>query len=261
MAKKTAKTGKAKKTAVEKKPKTVKGTGKTKGKAESTWTHLTVLLDRSGSMSSIATDVIGGFNHFLEKQKALPGAATLTLVQFDSVNPFDVIHHQVPVGSVPALTAETFVPRGGTPLLDAMGRTMADMDQLTGGMPSGIVDGSVKGPIPKSERVSLPDRVVFVVITDGQENQSREWNHEQVSKMIQERQEKQGWQVVFLSADMAAIGEARNLGVRHHSSSRFRTEDGGTLRAMQMLADQVSSYRTYESEEITLDEKKLNAKP
>src|ERR1035438_2609360 len=92
------------------------------------YTHITVILDRTGSMESIRDDTIGGFNTFLEQQKAEPGMATLTLVQFDTQDPYEVIHRFKRIQEVPALTRETFVPRASTPLLDALGRGINDLE-------------------------------------------------------------------------------------------------------------------------------------
>lgn len=80
------------------------------------YTHITVILDRSGSMSSIRDDIIGGFNQFVHSQKAVPGTATLTLVQFDTQDPYEVIHWFQPIREIPPLTAATFVPRASNPL-------------------------------------------------------------------------------------------------------------------------------------------------
>jgi hypothetical protein len=93
------------------------------------YTHITVIIDRSGSMESIRADTIGGFNAFLKQQQAEPGTATLTLVQFDSGNPYEVIHGFAPIRTVPELTERTFVPRGTTPLFDALGRGINHLDR------------------------------------------------------------------------------------------------------------------------------------
>src|SRR6185436_3857887 len=93
------------------------------------YTHISIILDRSGSMASIRDDTIGGLNSFLRDQKGQPGTATLTLVQFDTQDPYEVIQHFTPIDEVPQLTRESFVPRGGTPLLDALGRGVNDLDE------------------------------------------------------------------------------------------------------------------------------------
>jgi hypothetical protein len=99
------------------------------------YTHISVILDRTGSMQTIRDDTIGGFNAFLEDQKKQPGQATLTLVQFDSEDPYEVIHDFKPIADIPPLTRETFVPRASTPLLDAMGRGINDLEKRIADLP------------------------------------------------------------------------------------------------------------------------------
>ena len=113
--------------------------------------HITVVLDRTGSMQDIRDDVIGGFNGFLAAQQAEPIPATLTLVQFDSQDPYEVLHAARPIAQVPPLTAETYVPRASTPLYDAIGRGILDLEATV-------------ARLPEAER---PAKVVFVIVTDG----------------------------------------------------------------------------------------------
>src|SRR5688572_5989204 len=105
-------------------------------------------------MASIADDTIGGFNRFVTEQKAVPGDCTLTLVQFDSQDPYEVVHRAVNVADVPELTKQTFQPRASTPLLDCLGRAIVDTGQRLAAM-------------PEAER---PGKVFVVIITDGHEN-------------------------------------------------------------------------------------------
>lgn len=200
---------------------------KTKTSLQPDYVHLTVILDRTGSMEPIRNDIIGGFNAFLKKQQAEPGKATLTLVQFDSKDPYEVICHFKPLAEVPELTRETYVPRANTPLLDAMGRGINDLDAT----------------LAKMQEGKRPDRIVMVIITDGQENASREFTKGQVEKMIKDKQEKSGWQFVFLSADLAAIGDAVKSGVRYCSSMAFDKDAHGTAMAMSSASNRVADYR------------------
>ena len=124
------------------------------------YTHIVVILDRTGSMDSIRDDTIGGFNAFLSQQKAEPSFATLTLVQFDSQDSYEIVHRFKALDKVPDLTRETFVPRASTPLLDAIGRGINDLE-------------SSLANLAEDHR---PSRVVMVIITDGAENASREFN-------------------------------------------------------------------------------------
>jgi hypothetical protein len=191
------------------------------------YTHITMILDRTGSMEPIRHDTIGGFNAFLQGQKAAPGTATLTLVQFDSRDPYEVVHNFVPIALAAELTPETYVPRASTPLLDAMGRGILDLER------------SLTLLSPEQR----PGRVVFVVITDGQENASREFTPEQVRKMIQEKEEADGWEFVFLSADLSAIAEAVEIGVDTRASLAFDKTSRGTRDAFESLGKNMAMLR------------------
>ena len=105
----------------------------------SDYTHITVILDRSGSMEAIRNDTIGGFNSFLAAQKAETGFATLTLVQFDTQNAYEVIQDFRNIKEVPELTRTTFVPRAGTPLYDAMGKGINDLEHKLAGDRKSVV--------------------------------------------------------------------------------------------------------------------------
>lgn len=192
------------------------------------YTHITVILDRTGSMQSIRDDTIGGFNAFLDAQKAEPGTATLTLVQFDTQDPYEVIHHFKPVEEVAALTRETYVPRASTPLLDALGRGINDLEQA----------------LSTLEEAERPAKVVFVVVTDGQENSSKEFRKDQIEKMIKEKTNKDDWQFVFLSADLAAIGDAMAVGMDADAVLYFKKSGRGSADAWAALSNRTSDYRS-----------------
>jgi hypothetical protein len=198
------------------------------------YTHITVILDRTGSMESIRDDTIGGFNAFLASQKAEGGTATLTLVQFDTQDPYEVIHRFVPVQDVPALTRETYVPRAGTPLLDALGRGINDLEKSL-------------GELKQEDR---PAKVVFVVVTDGQENSSREFRKDQIEKMIQEKRGQNDWQFVFLSADLAAIQDAQAVGIHADSALLYEKSSRGTAGAWDSLSRRTSDYRSARKKKI-----------
>jgi len=181
-----------------------------------TTAHLYVLLDRSGSMQAIAGDVIGGFNQLLADQQADGRDARMTLVEFDSQDPEHVIADAVPVLEVVPLTAATFVPRGGTPLLDATGRVI--------GRASAHAAQRVADGLPAED-------VTIVTITDGQENQSRELTLDQVRSLIEAKQAA-GWAFAFLSAGLDAYGEAGRLGHDIRSTKAFSHSGAGARMAM-----------------------------
>lgn len=201
------------------------------------YTHITVILDRTGSMESIRDDTIGGFNAFLKQQKAEPGTATLTLVQFDSQDPYEVIHRFKPIAEVPALNRETYVPRASTPLLDALGRGINDLEASL-------------GELKEEDR---PAKVVVVIVTDGQENSSREFRKDQIEKMVKEKTEKSSWQFVFLSADLAAIGDAMAVGMDADAVLLFKKNAKGTAGAWASLSAQTAHYRGSRKNKIGFD--------
>jgi hypothetical protein len=185
-------------------------------------------------MDSIRDDVIGGFNSFLAAQRAEPGAATLTLVQFDTQDPYEVVHRFVPIAEVPALDRETFVPRSGTPLLDTLGRGIADLE-------------ATLSALAEPER---PEKIVVAILTDGQENASCEFRRDDVLRMIREQTDRAGWQFVFLSADAAAIGEAHEIGISKGSTLRFKGDARGTAAAFDSLSRGISDVRSRKKRRI-----------
>jgi hypothetical protein len=189
-------------------------------------------------MQSIRDDTIGGFNAFLAAQKAYPAPATLTLVQFDSQDPYEVIHDAKPLQEVPELSGETFVPRAMTPLLDALGRGINDLEARVAGL-------------PETER---PARIVMVIITDGKENASREFDRDQIRRMICTKQDADGWQFVFLSADLDAIDEAVSLGMRRRSTRAFDKTAEGTRAAWNASSEVVCALRTMTADTVDFGE-------
>jgi hypothetical protein len=202
------------------------------------YTHITVILDRSGSMESIRDDTIGGFNTFLKQQKAEPGVATLTLVQFDTQDPYEVIHRFRQIGEIPGLNRETYVPRASTPLLDALGRGINDLEASI-------------GELKEEDR---PAKVVVVVVTDGQENASREFRKDQIEKMVKERTEKSSWQFVFLSADLDAIGDAMAVGIHADAVLLFEKSGKGSSSAWASLSARTSDYRSARKKKIGFEQ-------
>jgi Mg-chelatase subunit ChlD len=190
-------------------------------------THLYILLDRSGSMSSIANDVIGGYNTFLQEQKKNGADARVTLVQFDSGNPQEVVAAGVPITDMTNLTADTFLPRGGTPLLDATGKLIAR--------------AQLSQEVRQQNSLQEED-IVFVTITDGEENQSSEFTLEQIKKLI-EKCENDGWTFVFLSAALDAYGDAQGMGMKAGNIQAFSASADGANLAFTSLSGNISRIR------------------
>lgn len=199
-------------------------------------THITVLLDRTGSMQDIRDDVIGGFNRFLDEQQRAADEATFTLVQFDSQDPYEVVQATVPIRQANPLTADTFVPRASTPLYDAMGRGINDLAAQLAALGD-----------------AAPAKVVFVVVTDGAENASHEFTRSMVMDMIVAKR-KAGWQFVFLSADLEAFEEAGAMGVAVASRLHFMKSGHRTQDAFASVSDKISAYRERGADQVAFDE-------
>lgn len=178
------------------------------------------IVDRSGSMMSIRDDAIGGFNSMLEEQKAVPGEASVTLVLFDHeiLTPID----RMSIKDVPPLTQDTFVPRGSTALLDAIGVTLNKARQF-----------QPKGPDHKW---------IVVIITDGQENSSREWNRENVKKLTDELTDK-GWEFVYVAANQDAFAVGAAMGVANSNTMNFTADSIGTRSAYASTSETLSTIR------------------
>ena len=186
-----------------------------------TTTHLNVLLDRSGSMASMAADVVGGFNGLLADQQAAGDDARLTLVQFDSADPQEVLVDARRISRVRPLRPGDFQPRGGTPLLDATGRIIARVAQREE---------------QRRRAGKRPEAIVVVTITDGEENQSREHTRDGIRRLVQAKQ-AQGWTFVFLGAGLDAYAEARALGIDPRSTSAWAPDGAGARAAMAAVSE------------------------
>jgi uncharacterized protein YegL len=151
-----------------------------------------MVVDRSGSMESIKSDAEGGINSFIDQQKQEPGEALLTLVQFDTE--YEFVHSGVPVKQIPAFT---LVPRGSTALLDAVGRAINET-------------GARLAAMAESQRPAL---VVFVIVTDGAENSSREFTRDQIRTMVEHQQSAYKWQFTFLAANQDAFAAGGSMGI------------------------------------------------
>ena len=164
---------------------------------------ITVVLDRSGSMQSIREDTIGGLNTFFADQKKEDGNDVITMVQFDTE--YEIIFEGVELEHVTDITEETFVPRGCTALLDAMGRTI----------------NTTKARLDALSEDEKPEKVIFIVITDGHENSSKEFSRNQVFDMVTECTEKNDWHFIYLGANQDAIAVGRGMGISRDSAITY----------------------------------------
>ena len=185
-------------------------------------TEILVITDRSGSMATIARDVIGGYNTFIEEQRAVPGEAKVTFAQFDTE--YQVVYAGKPLADVPKLDDKTFVPRGGTALLDAIGRTLNDQAARIA-----------------SEKWA--DLVIVCVLTDGEENSSREYKLDRIREMTKHA-EANGWKFVYLAANQDAFAAAQHLGIQGAMSANFAASAAGTAGAYSATSASVRGLRT-----------------
>lgn len=185
--------------------------------------ELVFILDRSGSMGGLESDTIGGYNSMLSKQKKeKTGKVSVTTVLFD--DQYELLYNQVPIEKVSPMTEEEYYVRGSTALLDAIGKTVMQ----------------VKANQDKKE---IKDKVLFVIITDGMENASREYRVEQVKKLIEERKEKDNWEFLFLGANIDAIGAAKDIGIDSSRAVRFKSDKKGTAKNYEVLNEAIKEIR------------------
>ena len=190
-------------------------------------TQITIVLDRSGSMASVRDATISGFNEFVEGQKAAPGDALMTLIQFDSENAYEMVFDKA-LRDVPKLTVETYVPRGGTPLHDALGRTITEL-------------GAKLGKMAEDER---PGKVIIVTMTDGFENSSHEYKASQIAEMIKHQREAYQWEFIFLGANQDAILTGERLNIPAANSVSYAAAAAGTHSVMSSTSANVNKFRS-----------------
>lgn len=204
------------------------------------YTHISVVLDRSGSMASMVKDVIGGFNTLVEDQVKIEGEATMTVAKFDTE--YEIISDFTPISDVPQLNSSNFQPRGSTALLDAMGKTMNDVRERINQM-------------PEDEK---PSKALFVFMTDGEENASKEYNRDRVFEMIadlkteSEDENSIKWDFVFIGANQDAIQAGGSYGIRADASLTYAASGDGATRAFASLSRSMSNYRVSEEKGVSM---------
>lgn len=171
-------------------------------------TELVFILDRSSSMAGLESDTIGGFNGMLKKQQQEEGEANVTTVLFD--DQIDIIHDRFPLNIIKLLTEDDYYVRGCTALLDAVGSTVKKVE-------------NIQKRLPEEMRA---EKIIFVIITDGQENSSQEYSVSMVKKMIEKNQEK-GWQFLFLGANIDAVEEASKIGIHRTHAASYKNDAKG----------------------------------
>lgn len=188
-------------------------------------TELVFILDRSGSMSGLESDTIGGYNSMLKKQKAEKGLANVTTILFD--DEYTVVHDRVSIEQIKPLSDKEYFVRGTTALLDAVGVTINNLIHN----------------IKNSKKVDKADKVMFVIITDGMENSSKDYTYKKVKSLIDYQKERYAWEFVFLGANIDAIKTAASFGISQDRAVSYRSDSIGTQLNYQVVSDLVSDVR------------------
>lgn len=189
-------------------------------------TEMIFILDKSGSMSGLEEDTIGGFNSMLEEQKDVDGDAIISTVLFN--NRHQVIHNRLDIKEVTPLTRREYRVGGSTALLDSIGRAI----------------NKIKLVYADTLREHRPDKVIFVITTDGHENSSREFSYSQIKKLIEQVQERYNWEFLFLGANIDAVSEARKFGIDKSRAVRYHSDKKGTKVNSETINKVMTSYRT-----------------
>lgn len=211
-------------------------------------TELVFILDKSGSMSGLESDTIGGFNSMLEKQKAVVGECYVTTVLFN--DNYQLLHDRIDIRAVSPITEEDYQVGGSTALLDAIGKTIAKIS-------------NAQNHTAKAYRA---EKVMFVIITDGMENASREYSAQKVKMQIEQQKKKHGWEFVFLGANIDAVETAARFGISKDRAQNYHADQKGVDLNFQVMSRAVATFRTCSempedwNEEIQKDYQKRGGK-
>ncbi len=190
-------------------------------------TELVVILDASGSMTRLKSDVIGGFNQLVNDQQSKLGDCVISVVQFSSFGHQKTIVDRKPVKHVAHLTDETYHIAGWTALRDAVGSVIDEV-------------GNRLTETPESDR---PDNVIIAVITDGEENHSREYSAARIREMVTRQQDEYNWTFIFIGTNQDAVLEGMKLGIDRGTTATFRNSPAGTRRAFAGVCGMTTSLR------------------
>ena len=188
-------------------------------------TELVFILDKSGSMSGLEKDTIGGFNSLLDQQRKVDGECVITTVLFD--NRYELLHDRIDIRAVQPITGKEYFVGGSTALLDAIGKTIHKI-------------GAVQKNTTEDYRA---EKVMFVIITDGEENASRNYSSMQIREMIQRQKERYGWEFIFLGANIDAVETAGRFGIDADRAADYVPDGEGTELNYRMMSETVATFR------------------
>ncbi len=188
-------------------------------------TELVFILDKSGSMSGLETDTIGGYNAMLKKQQEEPGEAIVTTVLFD--DNYEILHDRTNIKGIKPITDKEYYVGGYTALLDAIGKTINKVVNAT----------------KHTAKEYQADKVIFVITTDGMENASREFGSEKIKEMIEHQKSRYNWEFIFLGANIDAVSTARDLGINEDRAVNYHADSEGTILNYNIVSDALIDLR------------------
>lgn len=191
------------------------------------YTHIEVILDRSGSMSSCLDSTIEGLNKFIMDQKKVEGKCTMTQVQFDDA--VEIHYHYLDISMVPFVNRQNYIPRANTALRDAIGKTITRLGQELAMKPEEL----------------RPSKVIVLIQTDGQENASREFSQSQIYTMTKHQQDKYGWEFIFAGTNQDAVTVAASYSIPLRSAIYYSNTDYGTSNVWASVSNTIADSRVY----------------
>ncbi len=188
-------------------------------------TEIVFILDRSGSMSGLESDTIGGFNSLITKQKKEEGRALVTTILFDDRS--EVLHDRIPLERIKPMTEDDYYVRGCTALLDALGETIHRIATIH----------------KYAREEDRPEKTLFIITTDGKENASRRYTYDKVKQMVEKEKNKYGWEFLFLGANIDALNVAGRMGISADRAANYHSDEEGTALNYSVLGEAISSVR------------------
>jgi uncharacterized protein YegL len=192
-------------------------------------TEIAAILDRSGSMHNLTNDTVGGFNSFLKEQQEAPGEALLTTALFN--NTYALLHDRADIKNIKAITNKDYIAQGSTALLDALGKAISQI-------------GAKLHNTPEHER---PGKVIFFIITDGEENASVEYTHDMIKEMVERQKNVYNWEFIFMGANIDSFSVGEKLGIAANRRFDYEAENGGMFLAQAAMSQAVLNFRRHSS--------------